>query len=503
MLTTIEKMIVDEARKRLAKYRQGVHQLAAVQKKFRKRTGRMPTLATPTTPSHWALDKQFDPIFCIRHRKFLAKGIWKKLKSKEYRPRPALQIGIPKPDGSERVLTIFSIPDTAVSKLFNEQLRDRNLNQFSASSYAYRPDKNVLDAIIQIKRCISPEKVFVIQYDFSKYFDTINHEYLRRLINARASNFLSTSMERSFIFNFLTHRFARELAYRSGVFENRRVGVPQGTSLSLFLANAAAHELDMELERRNGMFARFADDVVVVTYTYEDAIKAAEAFITHCDRAGIAINRKKSEGIRILSLDGKEELTSVPNFTFLGHKISKEAISLSDRTISRAKSRISQIIYRHLLLYPRKHRLFNPARIGVGFHDWDLVTCLNEIRRYLYGGMREETLKSFLDGTTRLRKIRGFMSFYCLVDDKAQIRELDGWLVDVVRRALVERSKVLSALGHSLAVVTKKALLDGTWHASPVPVETTCPSFYLAWRVARKQYARLGVSGFEAPTYSY
>jgi hypothetical protein len=137
MQSVIQRLIVEEARKRLAKYRQGLQQLQAVQKKFRKRTGRMPTLSSPTVPTLWSIDKHFDPAYCIRHRKFIARGIWKSLKSGAYRARPAVNIGIPKPDGSERLLTIFSIPDTAVSKLFNEQLRDRNLNQFSASSYAY------------------------------------------------------------------------------------------------------------------------------------------------------------------------------------------------------------------------------------------------------------------------------------------------------------------------------------------------------------------------------
>jgi retron-type reverse transcriptase len=496
-------MIVEEARKRLGKHRETLSHLKSVQRKFQKRTGRMPTLAPVSDPTVWTLNNHFNPVYCIRHRRFIAKGLWRKLKAGTYRPKPALQIGIPKPDGSERLLTIFSIPDTALSKLFNEQLRNRNLNQFSAASYAYRPDKNVLDAIIQMKRTISAEKVFIIQYDFTKYFDTIDHDYIKRMLFKRDSMFLSTHMERNFISNFLSHGFAREKDYRTGKFENRRVGVPQGTSLSLFLANIAAHELDLELEKRNGVFARFADDVVVVTYTYEDAIKAAETFIDHCNRSGIAINRSKSEGIRILSANEREELTAVPSFSFLGHKLSKDAVSLSDRTIARAKARISQIIYRHLLLYPRKHKLFNPVRLDALARDWDMVTCLNEIRRYIYGGMNEGALREFLKGNLKIRRIRGFMSFYCLVDDKEQLSALDGWLVDVLRRAHVERSKLLAALGYHLTPLMKREIVDGSWYAAALKNETRCPSFFLAWRVARKQYTRHGVSGFEPPMYSY
>jgi hypothetical protein len=117
--------------------------------------------------------------------------------------------------------------------------------------------------------------------------------------------------------------------------------------------------------------------------------------------------------------------------------------------------------------------------------------------------MREAALQEFLDGKISIRRIRGFISLYCLVDDKEQLRQLDGWLLDALRRAHVERSKVLGKLGHHLKPLTKAEILDGSWYSSTLKNEIRCPSFFLAWRVAHKQYARHGVSGFENLKYSY
>lgn len=502
MKSVIEKKILEEARKVLRKFRRELARDKKLQNKFKKRTGVVPGVSAVRRPATWDLHKHFDPVYCIRHRRFLAKGIWSKIKSEKYVPLPALKIGIPKLGGGERILTLFSIPDSAVSKLFNEQLRNRNSSIFSSSSYAYQPTKNAVDAIINLKSFVHAEKVFVIQYDFTKYFDSIDHDYLLKIVY-RKGQFLTTNLERKLISSFLKYRSARMADYNAGKFEFNNCGVPQGSSVSLFLANVALHELDKDLERRNGYFARFADDVVVVTFSYEDALRAAESFIAHCEKAGLSINRTKSDGVRILADGAEQELRSVKSFDFLGHKISRDHIGLSDKTIHRIKSKISTIIYRHLLLYPRRS-MFNPARVGAGFYDWDLVTCLNEIRRYIYGGYSRLDLERFLDDTKAIGKLRGIMAFYALVDDDRQLHRLDGWLLSVLRRAHVERAKVLASLGYSLSPLGCATIKSGGWYTYPaVPQDTSCPSFHLASRAARKQFARHGAGVVALPGYSY
>lgn len=70
--------------------------------------------------------------------------------------------------------------------------------------------------------------------------------------------------------------------------------------MSLFLSNIAAHELDRELERSNGMFVRFADDIVCVSFDHRDALAVVDAFRSHGYFSGILINYQKSPGIKLL-----------------------------------------------------------------------------------------------------------------------------------------------------------------------------------------------------------
>lgn len=286
--------------------------------------------------------------------------------------------------------------------------------------------------------------------------------------------------------------------------------------MSLFLSNAASHDLDLALERRNGTFVRFADDVVAITKSYTDALGVAEEFRRHREKAGLKINYTKSPGIQLfeggperskrhftIDVDDASHIEKIKNIDYLGHRISYDGVSLPDKTIKRIKERISYIINIHLFLHRRGvGGQFNNDRIGSGFYDWDLVTCVNEIRKYIYGGFRESHINGFLHENERPPAIRGLMSFFPLSTSVKQYKELDGWLANVIYRAHIERTKVVASHGYMLTRLSKQQLIDGSWYNFPsVLNDATLPSFVRGWRVARKYYRRYGLSGIQPPQY--
>lgn len=507
MIKIIAREIEREARKRLARLRREAANSHFRRIKFEKRTGTKGKLSSKSIPKYWSVHKHFDPAYCIRHRVFLAKGIWRSIVNDKFKPTPAVEMRIKKPSGGERRLHVFSIPDAAISNLFTRNILRRHDGIFSSSSFAYRPSKTPLDAIIHLRNLTSSGKIFVVSFDFKSYFDTIPFDYLRRVIFERNSKFLTTFAERHVIAGFLRHRFADVVDYKASKFSIRDVGVPQGTSISLFLANAAAHALDIQLEKMNGRFVRYADDIVIITNSYEDAISAHNAFRDFSERTGIPINEGKSEGIRILSTDEKSEIKSVKSVNFLGYTLTQGNVLLSDKSISRFKRAIGKIIYNHLILYPLKYGTFNSARVGAGFVDWDLVTCINDIRRYLYGGVSEERIRGYLDSKFAIRRFKGISAYYCLCDDVSQFAMLDGWLINALKRAHEHRRKILhSKYGVMCAAINESELISGGWYRySAVPVETQCPSFVVSWRTARKKWSRKGLIGLSLPEafYSY
>jgi len=479
--------------------------------KFKRRTG-LP-YGSPKSTSSAAPHKHFEPKYCKKHAKFLAKGIWHSILSGKYSPIPAVNFSIPKPNGGHRSLMQFSIPDSAVANVVMRRLRERNIKRFSPHSFAYHPQLNIFDAIIDTRKYISSsDKIFSVQVDFTDYFESIRHKYFTRLLSNREL-FSLTDAERNVVWSFLKHRYAMKNQYARAQFERRQRGTPQGSSLSLILANLANHRLDISLEKRGGKFVRFADDVTALCDSYEGAVQLEKEFYEHCKGTGISINFLKSPGINLLSkASGPDvidhEIRSVSKIDYLGYRFTKDSLTLSDKTIVRIKRKISKLISIYLIQYGRDYQFARHRVGGAPKYDWDLLGLVSELRNYIYGGLPERSIKAMIKSGKKLRKMSGLMSFYALLEDHSVLAELDGWLVNAVRRAHAARMNLMFAGRPYPVRVTNASLILGTWmdaaawDGNDVP-EFQFPSFVRGWRAARKYYYTFGLKEVKPPSYGY
>lgn len=499
MERAILEAIEDEAKKRLAQYSREAYYIHKHRRKFTKRTGIPASGKAPSPPQSWSYHKHFDPRYCLNHSKFLAKGIWTALKAGKYEPKPSLRVEIPKPNGNYRVIDIFSVPDAAVSRVFLSALRTRNAKFFSDRSYAYQIEKTPLDAVIKLRSSLKQDTIFISQYDFSSYFDSLEHSYLIDLIENKGE-FLITPLERSLLKATIRHQYSASV----GPLERRTRGTPQGNSLSLFLANLAAHPLDEALDLLNGTFTRFADDSVVINTSYEDALRTADVFHRFAEKSGTSINAVKSTGICLLS-EADREMRTLSEFEFLSYKFRKQGLYVGDKAIRAVKRRCGKIIYNNLLLHLRRTGKLNGSRIGLGFCDWDLVTCINELRSYIYGGFSQDALDKILTGAAPSKYVSGAVSYFALVEDGSIFRELDGWLVDALNRAYIARTVIAKMKAKiTITPIKKDLLVNGKWYRfARLPLETHLPSFFLAWRAARMSWLQRGPSGIDSQGLEY
>jgi retron-type reverse transcriptase len=483
--------MIERARKRALKEREYAD-------KFVKRTGHPTTIIAPT--DNYA-SRHFDPRYCKRNANFLAKTIWHKIQQGTYAPEPALKFDLPKPGGGKRSIMQFTIPDSAVASILNKRLTARNLIKQSGNSFAYRPDRSVFDALLKLKSAIRPQRNFILQLDFEKYFDTIPQRYMVELLSNRDYILISRT-EKSVVSEFLNHSFTDRENYDSGPFEKRTIGTPQGSSISLTLANLANHPLDVQLEAINGQFTRYADDTVVVTYSYEDAIKAYDIFHAHCRESGLIINKIKSPGICILS-NAEEEFRSIADFKFLGYGICVDGLVMHATVEQRLRAKLSRLINLYLLHYIEKTPPVRISdRIGDGY-DWDLLGLISEIRKVLYGGLSELQIFLFVKKGIKLRQMKGMMGFYALLDDGDALTRLDGWLVSSIKQALIKRYKILGVS----KTIKSRDLIAGAWYdaskytTASFDPDVKLPSFVRGWSAARKYYFSYGLDDVEPPKY--
>jgi retron-type reverse transcriptase len=503
----MRKQLRDEikklCRKAFAKQSTDEKTQAKYRKKFTVRTGIPAKLGWPksATYSH----RHYDPSHCIRNANAQATAIWNKVLNGTYIPTAAVRYEIPKPQGGFREIMAFSIPDAALANVLFRAARDRNAKRMSPYSYAYSPQKNVFDAILALKQFEPDGKLIAVQIDFQKYFDSIPRGYLESCIDDEKQ--ISLTPHERFVFKrLLIHQFGSKEAFWLSNFKKRHRGTPQGNSVSLLLANLANDSLDRKLAREAGRFVRFADDVVGLCDSHDDAERMARCFERHCETSGLVINRGKSPGITAVSIH-QQEIRTIDEFKYLGYSISNEALRIPTSKVEAYKQKYSRLSHIYLI-HPLKFGFNNTRASATAGYDWDLLGLISEMRRSIYGGLDEKDIQDFLLNGKKLKAMRGLMGFYSLLEDKKRLQELDGWMANHIRRVMVERNKILSATysancpcPNNLSLINGKWLNLGAWTGDPNEVEAGLPSFVRGWRAARKHYLTFGLEDVEPPQY--
>jgi RNA-directed DNA polymerase len=307
------------------------------------------------------------------------KWLHDELREGRYKPLSVRRHWIPKPGtNQQRPLGIPAVRDRIVQGALRHALEPIFEKKFVEHSYGFRPKRSCKDALRRVEELLRRGFTHVVDADITSYFDMIVRTILMDEIKKEVADGRVLGLIEMFL----------EQSVMDGMKEwEPETGTPQGAVISPLLANIYLHPVDEAMARAGFEMVRYADDLVILCKSEEDARKALKLLTEEMTKLKQTLHPEKTRIVDLMNSWG---------FEFLGYHFNKHGKKPRKKSLTKFKENVRE-------LTPRNH------------------------------GNSLEKIISRLNQT-----LRGWFSYF-KHSNKTTFRDLDSWIRRRLRAILLRR----------------------------------------------------------------
>ena len=230
------------------------------------------------------------------------------LKGGTYQPKPVKRVWIDKPGSAEkRPLGIPTVTDRVVQAAVRMVIEPIFENRFAKHSYGFRPRCGCKDALRRVEELLHAGHAHVVDVDIKGYFDAIPHDRLMALVREHVADGRVLGLIEGFL--------KQGVIEGSDWHEAKEEGTPQGGVISPLLANIYLDPLDWLMAQSGFEMVRYADDMVVLCRSQEEAAAALSKLKEWMEGAGLTLHPDKTRVVDMNLADS--------HFDFLGYRFKR------------------------------------------------------------------------------------------------------------------------------------------------------------------------------------